>query len=297
MRTSLVFLAILPTLAFASFTPPEHPLFDGDAVHEIHLTFHQADWWDQLVANFEGVEDPEYIPAEFDWADTHFDSIGVRFKGNSSYWSYPGVKKSFKLDIDRYVDGQELEGLDKLNLNNQFMDPSFVREVCAYELSEAAGLASCRTNYAALTINGEYWGLYVIVEQVDQEFLESRFGSSEDGNLWKGDPHGSLEYMGPYDWDYYGAYELKTNEDANDWSALVDLAEADDLAEAAWDACRHVAAAFGARVAEALVTRSPTPRLGWLCVSDGINSPERPDQKEALTRLRARYGEVLAVEP
>jgi len=225
MRIAIVLLALVPSLSLAAFPPPTHPLFDGDAVHEIQLTFHQSDWWDQLVANFEGVEDPGYIPAEFDWGTTHFDSIGVRFKGNSSYYNYPGVKKSFKLDLDRYVSGQELQGLDKLNLNNQFMDPSFVREVCAYELAEGAGLAACRTNYAALTINGDYWGLYVLVEQVDQQFLESRYGSGEQGNLWKGDPHGSLEYLGPYDSDYYDAYELKTNEDVNDWSALVDLAD------------------------------------------------------------------------
>ncbi len=225
MRIALALLAFFPCLALAALTPDEHPLFSGDAVHEIELTFHQADWWDQLVDNFEGVEDPEYIPAEFDWAGTHFDSIGVRFKGNSSYNSYPGVKKSFKLDIDRYDSTQNLDGLDKLNLNNQFMDPSFVREICAYEIAEAAGLASCRTNYAALSINGEYWGFYVLVEQVDQEFIESRFGSGEDGNLWKGDPHGSLEYRGAYDWNYYNDYELKTNEELNDWSALVDLAD------------------------------------------------------------------------
>lgn len=221
----LALLACLPGGARGALPPPEHPLFSEDAVHEIHLTFHQADWWDLLVENFEGQDDPIYLPAEFDWADVHYDSIGVRFKGNSSYFAYPGVKKSFKLDIDEYVEGQEIHGLDKVNLNNAFMDPSFVREPCCYELCEATGLATVRTNYAALYINGTYWGLYVLVEQVDQEFLASRFGPTEDGNLWKGDPKGTLEYLGPQEELYYDFYELENHEEENDWSALVRLAD------------------------------------------------------------------------
>jgi spore coat protein CotH len=178
-----------------------------------------------LTVNFEGVSDPVFMAAEFDWNGVHFDSIGVRFKGNSSYFSYPGLKKSFKLDIDEYVDGQEIYGLDKLNLNNGFSDPTCVREKCCYELSEALGLPTVRTNYVALYINGDYWGLYTLVEQVDQEFIESRFGTDEEGNLWKGDPHGTLRYLGPSESNYYQEFELENNEDENDWSALVELAD------------------------------------------------------------------------
>jgi len=218
---------LAPIGASGALVPPVHPLFDGDAVHEIHLTFSQPDWWSQLEDNFEGLEDPLYLEAEFDWEEVHFDAIGVRFKGNSSY-TYPGVKKSFKLDIDEYVAGQEVYGLDKLNLNNCFMDPSFVREMACYELCQAVGLPTERTNFAALYINGTYWGLYVLVEQFDQEFIESRFGAAEEGNLWKGEPHGSLEYLGTSESAYYDDYELKTNEDQNDWSGLVELVDAID---------------------------------------------------------------------
>ena len=225
MRIIALLLLTSPLLAIAALTPQDHPLFDGDSVHEFDLTFSQPNWWQLLEDNFEGVDDPPYLEAAFDWDGYHFDSIGVRFKGNSSYMAYPGEKKSFKFDIDEYVVGQEIAGLDKLNLNNCFLDPSFVREKCAYELADAAGLPAGRTNYVALTINGEYWGLYLLVEQVDQEFIDSRFGPGENGNLWKGEPHGSLEYLGAYDWNYYDDYELKTNEEVNDWSGLVNFCD------------------------------------------------------------------------
>ena len=227
--TILAFVVITLVLtgnpAESALKPVTHPLFDGDAVHEIHLTFEQADYWTQLTDNFENYDDPPYIEATFEWDTTYLETIGVRFKGNSSYWGYYGDKKSFKLDIDEFVAGQEIDGLDKLSLNNCYLDPSFVREKTNYELCEALGMATCRTNYAALYINGTYWGLYLIVEQQDQEFIESRYGASEDGNLWKGEPYGTMEYLGAAESDYYDDYELKTNETANDWSNLVDFVD------------------------------------------------------------------------
>ena len=225
--TVAILCLVLPSIAAAAgFDPPEHPLFTPDAVHEIHLTFHQPGWWDSLVHNYEDFEDAPYMAAEFDWEDTHFDSIGVRFKGNSSYWHYPGDKKPFKLDFDRYVDEQTLGGLKKINLSNGFKDPSFVRERCFWDLVAAADLPEARTNYGALYLNGEYWGLYTVVEQVDGTFAELRFGGNEDGNLWQGDPHGDLMYRGPNESVYYDHYELHTNESQNDWSALVDFIDA-----------------------------------------------------------------------
>lgn len=224
---SLVSLAFFASSAFAALTPAVHPLFDGDAVHEIHLTFDQASWWSTLTNNFNHYDDVPYLEASFAWDDVNLASIGVRFKGNSSYSGYSGYKKSFKLDIDEFVDGQEIYGLDKLNLNNLFLDPSYVREKTAYELCAAMGVAHSRTNFAALYINGDYWGLYLLVEQQDKEFIESRWGAGEDGNLWKctNDGNSTLEYLDSNESSYYNDYDLKTNETTNDWSDLVDFVD------------------------------------------------------------------------
>ena len=215
-----ILVLIISGSAAAALEPPVHPLFDGDQVHEFHLTFEQSDWWEQLENNYAS---QIYIEASFDWESIHLDSIGVRFKGGSSYFSNMTMKKSFKLDIDAFIEGQEIYGLDKLNLNCNFNDPSFVRDMCGYELCRAIGLPAERTSFVALYINNTYWGLYTLVEQYDQEFIDSRFGDGENGNLWKGDEHGSLEYFGSSPDSYYGEYELKTNEEENDWTALIDL--------------------------------------------------------------------------
>lgn len=219
----LLILILFPIGAYAGLVPSEHELFEENQVQEIRIYFEQEDYWETLEDNFES---ETYLEASFEWDSYSFESVGVRFKGGSTFETNQTMKKSFKIDFDVYTEDQNISGLYKLNLNCSFNDPSFIREVVAYEISTASGLNCPRTTFAALYINDTYWGLYTLVEQFDKHFIEERFGESEDGNLWKGDDHGSLEFLG---WDqnsYYGDYELKTNESANDWTSLVNLTNA-----------------------------------------------------------------------
>ncbi|MBK9013191.1 MAG: CotH kinase family protein [Saprospiraceae bacterium] len=55
--------------------------------------------------------------------------------------------------------------------------------------------------------------------------MKQRFDNN-DGNLFKGDPHGTLQWKGSQQNNYIGDYELKTNEDLNDWSDLIALLDA-----------------------------------------------------------------------
>ena len=216
----VILFIVMQGVALGALVPSDHPLFADGEVQEIRLTFDDPDYWDILEDNF---EDEEYLSAGFDWDEYSFSSVGVRFKGGSSYSGNPTMKNSFKIDFNVFVDDQNISGIYKINLNSNFNDPSFIREAAAYEIASAAGIPCPRASFAALYINDTYWGLYTLVEQYDSEFIEGRFGSGEDGNLWKGDDYGSLEFLGWDESSYYGDYELKTNESANDWSSLVEL--------------------------------------------------------------------------
>jgi len=118
LMTRIGILLLAPAMLLPAQSP--HPFFDEDLVHEIRISFPQADWWDQLRKNFEGQADPQYLEAAFDWNDVHMDRIGVRFKGNSSYNSYPGRKKSLKIKTNAFVKGQKIQGQNVFNLNNAF---------------------------------------------------------------------------------------------------------------------------------------------------------------------------------
>ena len=105
-------------------------IFSLDQVISIELTFPQEEFWGDLQLNYVADEN-EYIPAMLTLTDvsgTHImDSVGVRLKGNSSYF-HPGVKKSFKIDFNKFIPGQNYDGLKKLNFSNGFKDPTCMRE-------------------------------------------------------------------------------------------------------------------------------------------------------------------------
>ncbi len=194
-------------------------VFDDTQVHEFYLSFTQEDFWEQMLENYaNGLN--EYIPATFEFNNEIYDSVGVRFKGNASMTNYPSNKKPFKIKFNEYIEDQEFYGISKLSLSNEYSDPSFLREKLMSEIINEY-IPNSRTNFIKLFINGDYWGLYTNVEQIDQRFVEKNFGTDEDGNLFKGDPYGTLEWLGADPEPYYSNYELKTNEVINDWSDLI----------------------------------------------------------------------------
>lgn len=193
--------------------------FQSSQLHEIRLTFWQPAFWDSLLATH---TNDTTMPCLVNIDGVDIDTIGVKLKGNSSFNSYPGVKKSFKLSFDQYIDTNQYDGLHSLNLNNGFKDPTMLREKVMLDFLRSQGLPAPRCTFAKLYLNGSYWGLYSMVEEVDKVFVNDLIGN-KDGNLFKGDPSGNLQWYGSEDSLYYTKYELHTNDSLNDWSDLVHL--------------------------------------------------------------------------
>lgn len=223
-----LFFLIFPFTAFTQGAG--NTVYGTDQVITLNLTFTQTAFWDSLTANY--ATETDMIAAEMEIIDntgTHqFDSINIRLKGNSSY-GHPGNKKSFKIDFNDYVSGQNYDGMKKLNFDNCFKDPSFMRSKLFMDISRVAGVPSPRVNYANVYMNGTFWGFYAMVEQVDKEFIQTNF-PDDKGNLFKaGDGFGSnpvfadLKDYGTNQSAYYDRYELKMNESTNDWTDLMDL--------------------------------------------------------------------------
>ena len=215
MRQYFFCIALLPLSCFAQNTDGD-AVFNANIIHTVELTFDQPSYWDSLTANYiTGVD----MLAHMSFNGIDFASVGVQFKGNSSY-NGPSDKKPFKIDMNEYVSGQKIDGLKKFNLNNGFKDPSFVREKLMLDFLNANGVGAPRCAYAKLYINGSYWGLYTLVEAVDKTFLDNRF-NDKTGNLFKGDPQGDVKWYGSSATSYYNHYELHTNETVNDWTDLI----------------------------------------------------------------------------
>ena len=127
------------------------------------------DWLDRTDCSME--ESP------YDWFSSQvtidgetFENVGIRKKG--FFGSVDDDKPSLKIRFDKYVDDQEFLTADRLTLNNSIQDESYVRQCLTYELFRAAGLPASRCNFAQVTVNGDYLGVYVNVEGIKKPFRQ-----------------------------------------------------------------------------------------------------------------------------
>ena len=196
-------------------------IFNRNAVDEYELIITAANW--QSLQN-----DPfVYVSGTLKFKDENYYSVGIRYKGNSSFFGMPPPKKPFKVDFDRYVDSQNFHGVKKLNFSNSLWDPTMMRELLGYDTFAAAGCPAGRTSHVKLyvtvpgTYNRELFGVYTMIEQVDKVYLADRFPDN-DGNLYKAAMWGGdLKWLGSDPAPYRDCYVKKTNEVADDWSDLL----------------------------------------------------------------------------
>jgi|SaaInlV_200m_DNA_2_1039689.scaffolds.fasta_scaffold06926_3 spore coat protein CotH len=150
------------------------------------------------------------------------DEVGFRLRGNTSRYSQ---KKSFKISFNTFKPGQDFFGLEKMNLNGEHNDPSLMRSKLAWDICRELGVPASRSNHVLLYINDIFWGVYINVEQVDEEFVDLRYGN-KNGNLYKCLWPADLVYRGtdPDDYRFSSgdrrAYDLRTNQERDDYSDL-----------------------------------------------------------------------------
>lgn len=132
----------------------------------------------------------------------------IRPKGNTSLTSIASDpttdRYSFKLEFDHYVDGQTCFGLDKLILNNNYADATNMKEALIYDMYQYLGADASLYNYAKLSVNGEYWGVYLALEAVEDSFLLRNYGV-QDGELYKPD---SMNIGGGKDFGDFNADDI-----------------------------------------------------------------------------------------
>ncbi|WP_301170182.1 CotH kinase family protein [Brevibacillus nitrificans] len=200
-------------------------VFDQSKVTTVDITVDEADFKKIL----ESPLDEEMYSADVVINGEKVENVGFRTKGNLTLRSVAQIEDSdrysWKIDFDKYVDEQNLHGLKKLNLNNNYSDPSQMREYLAYSLMKKMGVPTPNFSYMYVTINGKEWGLYLGVEAIEETFLQQNFENAR-GDLYKPDGTGSdLKWISDDIPDYSGM-NLKTNKDTKDQSELIEMLDA-----------------------------------------------------------------------
>ncbi|MFK8044124.1 MAG: CotH kinase family protein [Crocinitomicaceae bacterium] len=201
--------------------------YDLTTIQTIDIVFAQSNWDALLDAEKAGNED--YIMATSVTINgTVFDSVGVKYKGNSTY-NANQVKNPFHIELDTYKD-QDYQGYKDIKLSNVAKDPSFLREVLSYQITRQYMVAP-KSNYANVTVNGNLIGLYSNSEAISKTFVDDRFGSKNNTFVKCNPPAGAgpqasdfpnLSYQGADSANYEDAYEIKSDFGWNKLIALTD---------------------------------------------------------------------------
>jgi spore coat protein CotH len=183
------------TTTSAGVTQAYESLFQTDNVIDVNVTIDDADWKSML----ESPLDKDYKNVSVEVDGNKLDNVGFSTKGNLTLKAVASMEDSdrysFRLKFDKYDKTQTLLGLDKMVLNNNYADPSYMREVLHYEALRSIGMDVPMTNYVNLYVNGELVGFYTGVEAVDDSYLERNYGEDyEEGVLYDTDEKSYLQY-------------------------------------------------------------------------------------------------------
>jgi hypothetical protein len=158
-----------------------------------------------------------YVHGDLEFEGRTFSDVAVRYKGNGTFLeSRNSLKRSIKIDLNKYVKGQKLVGVTTLNLHNNITDAGMMNEVLSFGLYRDADLPAPRTAYARVyvTVPGRhgrrYFGLYSLVENVDKNFASDRH-LNKDGAIFKPSTPDLFADLGD-DWAaYQQTYDPKTD--------------------------------------------------------------------------------------
>lgn len=175
----------LLTMCFSALLKGQTTFYQTDSIQEIRIYFEQSNWRHLLDSLFQNYGEDGRMPATVKINGQAFPHAGVRYKGFSSY-DDEQIKNPFNIDLDYAFEDQNYQGFTKIKLSNVIHDPSFIREVLAYEIARDYMPAS-RANFANVYVNDTLIGLYTNVEAVDKKFISQHFPSNSN-TFFKGSP-------------------------------------------------------------------------------------------------------------
>lgn len=220
-----IFYAPLVLMLLTNTAIAQSDFYNSDIIQKIEIRFSQTNWDYQLDTAKIGSD--RYLMA--DWIKINgvsIDSIGVKYKGNSSYDS-AYIKNPLHISLNEFKN-QSYEGYTDIKLSNVHADPSMIREVLSYKI--LSNYMDCPgSNFAQVYINDQYTGLYTNVESISIEYCSDHFYTSE-GTFIKASPEdpgpynrSNLKYISGDSTDYDNLYEIKSIFGWNDLVSLCNL--------------------------------------------------------------------------
>jgi len=163
--------------------------FYGAGIQEIRIDLPYKNW-DVKLDSLKKVNPDARLLGAVIVNGTRYDSVGVRYKGNSSYYrsrNETSKKLPINIKLDFKNKSQQIkEGYTSIKLSNGFLDPGFIRDPLSYEVIRKY-MPAPQCNFSKVFMNGKPFGLYINTESIDHNFIKKHYGTTT-GHLVKCDP-------------------------------------------------------------------------------------------------------------
>jgi spore coat protein H len=204
-------------------------IFDDSVLHEIVIEI------DPSNVGQLNTDRVNRTPCTFTFDGVTLHDVGIKQKGQGTSLGTLLGKPSFNVKFDAFIEGQELDGIDKLVFQNAAYDPTLMNEALGYDLYREFGVPAPRSSHGVITILGLpggplTYGVHVIVEGVAKNFLRLNFGRENgNGNLYEDNSGGDFG-SGPLNVELKDeAEEGRTREHLVELSNILNQAPANEL--------------------------------------------------------------------
>jgi len=170
--------------------PAATHVFDPDGAHTFEIKAPAATWKHLLADAADYKRKRVYKKADVVIDGVLYKDVGLRTFGESSQRNWPH-KPNIRIKFNFF--DPKAAGPAKLNnirLKAGSTDDSRLREPLVYDLMRAVGAYAPRYSWGRVGVNGDYYGLYQVLEHLDKRMWRNRFGNKDgpnfdaDSNCW-----------------------------------------------------------------------------------------------------------------
>jgi spore coat protein CotH/uncharacterized membrane protein len=195
--TAIAFLLAASSAAFAQ----SDAVFDENTVATYRITMNPAEW--DMIVNDPSGTGVTWKRCTFEWQGETLTDVAIR----ASRTYNPGTAKpTLRFKFDEFVPDRRWRDLDALKLDSMVgnTDPTMMRERLAMWMHRQMGLIAPRSCHGRLYVNGDFKGLYEVLEPVRKELIRARLGfPNPDGNLYEVDLFDDQGNVHPPPFDHY----------------------------------------------------------------------------------------------
>lgn len=225
LRSFFCVISVCMLLVLPGRTEAQERFYAIDTIQDIEIIFPFSNWDYRMDTAKYGAE-TYTMASQVIINGQVFDSVGVKYKGNSSYDSTRS-KNPLHIKLSYVYDSADYDGCNDIKLSTGFADPTSVREVLGYKILRNY-MPAPRCNFARIKINGVYYGVYSSAEDIDNGFNREHFYSNNN-SFFKCNPVSvvsgnipNLLYLGTDSSNYYSRYEIKSD---IAWKDLIGLCD------------------------------------------------------------------------